>query len=162
MVHNSHDVVLVPPFWIQDTFDLTSHDNDLTCRNELSTSVRRSEMVRHASRRDVSIESLRQPADHLGSLARRERGGRTGRKDKVTVEIDDKSIIGRGKERATFSSHSHNIRTRLLNEFFDVASMYDWFVETTPFVDANEITDGFGCDGEHGWVVADKDDASSR
>ena len=119
-------------------------------------------MVRHASRYDISVESLCQPGDHLGSLARRERGGWTGREDKVTVEVDDQSIIRSGKERATFSSHPHNVRTRLLNEFFDVASMYDWFVETAPFVDANEITNGFRCDGEHCWVVADEDDASGR
>jgi hypothetical protein len=39
MVHHSHDAILVPPLWILNAFNFTSHDDDLAGWDELAARV---------------------------------------------------------------------------------------------------------------------------
>lgn len=48
MVHDSHDRVLVPPLRILDGFDLATHDDDLTGRNQLAAAIGGTEVLGHA------------------------------------------------------------------------------------------------------------------
>ena len=39
VVHDAHDRVLIPPRWALNALDLTTHDNDLSSRYELASTV---------------------------------------------------------------------------------------------------------------------------
>ena len=68
MIHYSHDFLLVPPTWILYTLDLATHDNDLACWDELTTTIGRAKMLRYARRCDVAIERPSHAVDQLRSL----------------------------------------------------------------------------------------------
>lgn len=161
MIHNTHDRVLVPPVGILDALDLTTHDNDLTGRNQLTASICGTEVLRNAGWRHLSAQGLRQAIDHLSPLARVESARRVRGKDEVAVQIDNQRIVRSGEESAAFGRDTQNVRARLLDEALGMASVNDRNVQATPFVDTDQVANGLSCDGEHGRVVADKNNAPS-
>lgn len=58
MVHDSHDGVLVPPLGVLDRLDLAAHDDDLTSRHKLATTVGRAQVLRNARRGDIPVQGL--------------------------------------------------------------------------------------------------------
>ena len=162
MIHDSHDAILIPPVWSFDAFDFTPHDNYLTSWNELSTTIRCSQVRRHAGWRHVSVESLCQAVDHLVSSTSRQSCGWTRGQDEVSIEIYDKRICWCTEKCAAFCRDTQYIWTRFLDEILGMTRVYHWHVQTTPFKDPDAVPDGLGSDSEHGRVVTDEDDTPSR
>lgn len=48
VVHDGHDVILVPPLGVLDGLNLTAHDDDLTSGDQLTATVGGSEMLGNA------------------------------------------------------------------------------------------------------------------
>lgn len=162
VVHDSHDGILVPPVRVLDGLDFTTHNDNLTSRNQFPAAVSRAKVLRNTGGSDIAIQRLGQPRNKLVALAGRESGGRVRSEDKVAVEVDDQSITGRSEERPALGRDTEYVRARLLNEILGMACVHDRDVEATPFVDANAEPDGFSSHGQHGGVVTDKDDAAGR
>ena len=162
VIHDGHGRILVPPGWVLDRLDLAAQNDDLTSRDELTTSIRRLEMLRYTSEFDIMVEGLSQTCDHLLALLMRQNVGRVVGNDQVAVKVNQESILGRLEERAAFSSDTKNVWAGLLNHLTDIASMNHRDVETTPLVNAHAESDGLGGDGQHGRMVTGENDTASR
>lgn len=162
MIHHRHDGILVPPARVAYTLNLTTHDDNLAGRNKLATAVSRAKMLGNTSRCDITTQSLSKTGDHLGALTRRQHCRRAGCEHKVAIEINNQSIAWCSEKRPAFGGDTKNVRARLLDELLCVASVNDWDIETTPFVDTDAVSNSLGGQGKHGWVVTDEDDSPSR
>lgn len=162
MIHHSHDGVLVPPFGVLDRLDLAAHDNDLTSRHKLATTVCGAQVLRDAGRGDVAVQSLSQARDKLVALPGVQGSWRVRGQDEVAVQVDHESIVRRSEERPAFGGNTQNVWAGLLDELLGVAGMHDRHVQTTPLVHTDAVSNRLGGDRENGRVVADEDDAASR
>jgi hypothetical protein len=160
MVHDGHDGILVPPLGFLNAFNLSSHDNNLTSGDEFATSVRRAQVSRHARGRDIAVQGLSHAGDEFGALALVQHIRRAGSEDKVAIQVDHKRIRRGVEQSAAFGSNTQNVGTGLLDQLLDVASVNHGHVQTTPLVDANAITNGFGSDSQHRRVVADENNTA--
>ena len=162
MIHDTHHSILVPPLWVLDAFDFSTHNDDLSSWDQFAATVSGSKMLRNAGGSNLAVQCLCQAANHLSSLPRSKSSWRTGREDEVAVEIDNESISRSCEEGAALSRHTNDVWSWFLNQFLDVPRMDDRNVEATPFVDSNAEADGFGGNCEHSWIVAGEDDTASR
>jgi hypothetical protein len=162
MIHDLHHVILVPPTRILNAFDLSTHHNDLTSRDELSATVGRAEMLRNAGRRNSSAERLGHAVDELRPLPGRPCVGWVRSQHKVAVQIDNKCIWWCSEQSAAFSGHTEDVRARLLYQILGVTGMNNRNVKATPLVNADHVADGFSGHGEHGRVVRNENNAASR
>ena len=162
MVHDAHDSILVPPWRVLDTLDLSSHDNDLTGGNELTTGVSRPEVVGDTSGRDITVQSLGQAVDELGALARVQDSGRARGEHKVAVQVDNQSIGGRVEQAAALSGNTQDVRAGFLHEILDVTGVHDRHVQTTPLVDSHTVTDSLSSRSQDGGIVADENNPAGR
>ena len=161
VVHHTHDSILVPPVGVLDTLNLTTHDDNLTSGDQLTSSVGGAKVSGNTGGRDIAVERLSQAVDELGTLALVQDVGWTGSQNEVAVQIHDQSIGGGVEESAALGGDTQNVRTGLLDKLLDVAGVNNRNVETAPLVDANAVADCLRGHGQHGWVVADKDDTAS-
>ena len=162
MVHDSHDSILVPPFWVLDTLNLASHDNDLASWNQFAPAVSRSQMLGNSGRCNVvTVQRLSKAVDHLGPLTSGENVWWARCQNEVAVEIDDKRIGWRSEKASTLSGNTEDIRTWLLDQFLRIAGMHNRDVQSTPLVNTNAEADSLCSHGKDRWVVADEDDAAS-
>jgi len=162
VVHHTHDRILVPPVGVLNTLNLTTHDNDLTSGDQLTSSVGRAEVSGDARGGDIAVEGLSQAVNELGALALVQDVGRAGGQNEVAVQIHDQSIGGGVEESAALGGDTQNVRAGLLDKLLDVTGVNDRNVETAPLVDANAVTDRLRGHGQHGRVVADENDTTSR
>jgi hypothetical protein len=162
MVHNSHDSVLVPPLRLLDGLDFAAHNDDLTSRDQLTAAVGRAEMLWDTGRGDVTIESLGQSSDEFVALAWSQSRWGIGCEDEVSVEVDNKSVIGRSEKRSALGGNTEDVWTRFLHKLLCVTSVNDGDVQAAPFVNADAIADSFCGHGEYSRIVTDEDDAPSR
>lgn len=162
MIHDLHDLVLIPPSRILHAFNLSAHNDDLSSWDEFTTTVSRTQVLWYSSRSHVTIESLCHARDELLSLLRAPRAGWTRRQNKVAIEVDDESVLGRGEECSTFGSDTKNVWAGFLDQFLDMASVNDWYVKAAPFVYADHVTNSLGSDCKHSRVVRDEDDTPCR
>jgi hypothetical protein len=160
VVHDSHDGVLIPPIWVLDAFYLSSHDNDLAGRDELATSVCGTKVLRNTGWCNFAVQGLCQSVDHLGSLSRSESRWRAGCENKVAIKINDESITWCCEECAALSSHTEDIWSWLLDKLFDVTSMHNWNVKTTPLVNPDAESDRLCSNGQDSWVMTGEDNAA--
>jgi hypothetical protein len=162
MVHNLHHIVLVPPTRILNAFNLATHDDNLTSRDQLSTAVSRAKMLRNTRRRDSAAERLGHAVDELGPLPGRPCVGRVRSQHKVAVQVNNKCIRRCGEQGAALCGHTENVRTRLLDQILGVTGVDNRNVKATPLVNANHVADGFSGHGKHCRVVRNENDAASR
>lgn len=119
-------------------------------------------MLWHTRWGDVPVQSLSQARDKLIALARCQSSWRVRSQDKVAIEVNHESVIGRGEERPAFGSYTQDVWAGLLNELLGVAGMHYWHIQPTPLVDADAVSNRLGGNGKYSRVVAHKDDAASR
>lgn len=162
MVHDLHDIVLVPPARVLDAFDLATHHNDLSSRDQLSATVCRTKMLRDTRRRDGSTERLSHAVDELGPLPGRPCIGRVRSQHEVAVQVHDKCVRRRSEQSAAFCGHTEDVRAGLLYQILGVAGVDDRNVEATPLVNANHVANGFSSHGEHRGVMRNENNAASR
>lgn len=117
-------------------------------------------MRRHTSRSDVAIQGLGQAGYELVALAPSEHRRRARCEDKVTVQVHDQSVVRGCEQRLALGGDAQDVRARLLDQLFRVASVHDRDVETAPLVDADAEPHGLGGHGQHGGIVADEDDST--
>lgn len=160
VVHDGHDGILVPPLGVLDGLDLATHDDDLAGRDQLSTAVRRAQVLGHPGRRDISVQGLGQPRHELVPLAGLESRGRVRGEHEVAVQVDNQRIGGRSDQRPALGRDAQNVRARLLDQVLGMARVHDRNVQAAPLVDADAEPDGLGRHGQHGGIVADEDDAA--
>lgn len=68
VIHDLHDIILVPPSGVLNTLNLATHDDDLACRNELAATVCGAQMLGNARWRNVAVQRLGHAVHQLGSL----------------------------------------------------------------------------------------------
>lgn len=161
MVHDSHDCILVPPLRVLDRLNLAAHDNDLAGRDKLATTIGRSKVLGNAGRSDVAVQSLGESGNELVALTGSQGSGWAGSQNKVAIKINNQGISGRREERAALNSDTKDVGARLLNKLLGMAGVNNGNVETAPLVNSNTVSNSLGSHGEHGRVVADKDDSAS-
>lgn len=162
MVHDFHDLFLVPPTRILNALDFASHDNYLAGRDELTASVSRAQMRRYSRWCHITVERLSDTVDKFRPLSGGPRIWWAGRQDKVAVQVNNQRIRRRSEQCPTLGSHTEDIWAGLLDEFSRMASVYDRHVQSTPLIDAYEVAHAFGGDGEHRRVVGDEDYPACR
>lgn len=107
------------------------------------------------------MEGVSETSDELCALRVVQSGRWIRGKNKIAVQIDNEGIARSSEECAALGGDTEDVWARFLNKLFGVTSMDNRNVETTPLVDTNAISYGLGSNGEHRWVVRDKDDAAS-
>lgn len=162
MVHDLHDIFLVPPSRFLNAFNFTTHHNDLTRWNQLATTVRGTQMLRDAGRRHIPIQRLGHAVHQLGALSGRPGVGWVGGEDEVSVQINDQRVGRSGEQGTAFRSDSENVWARFLHQILRMTSVNDRDVESAPLVYAHHVADCLGCNSEHCRVVRDKNDLASR
>jgi len=162
MVHDFHHIILVPPTRILNAFNFTAHDNNLTSRDQLSTTISRAKMLRDTGRRHSSAERLGHAVDELGSLPSRPCVGRVRGQHEVAIQVNNQCIWRCSEQGAALCGNTQNVRAGLLYQILGVTGVDDRNVESTPFVDANHVANGFSGHGEHSRVVRNEDNAASR
>src|SRR5438552_16738240 len=114
MIHNCHNRILIPPVWILNALDFTPHDNNLTSRNKLSSTICRSQMWWNTRWCNVAIESLGKTINHLCPLASRQGSGWAGSEDKVAVQVNNKRVIWCCEECPAYCCDTQNVWTGFL------------------------------------------------
>ena len=174
MIDNIQDSILIPPFRILDTFNLSAHHlksalgverkhNDRSGRLKFAIGICFTEETRRASQchgsRIRTTKGGGKSGDELGSLSWSEERGWIRRHNVVSIEIDKQRLLSACfqqriyvtrslKESPRFGSRTKNIWTRFLNNICDISEVHNRDIKSRPLVNPATVTNSLGGDSQ--------------